>query len=104
MPDALDAIEPARVDEPAVLEVRVNHGSMERQGPATTPLEAGLDGEGRLLAYAKPELALKPASAIAPELDAALIKRLAEQGGRADLEAEIYRLQERERSCGGYSS
>jgi hypothetical protein len=24
--------------------------------------------------------------------------------GRADLEAEIYRLQERERSCGGYSS
>src|SRR5256885_568356 len=44
-----------------------------------------IDGEGRLLAYAKPELALKPASAIAPELDAALIKRLAEQGGRADL-------------------
>jgi methyl-accepting chemotaxis protein len=44
-----------------------------------------LDGDGNILAHAKAELALKPVSSIAAELNAGLIKNLAEQGGRADL-------------------
>ena len=73
----------------AVVGTDVRLAAMSRKVAAIRPQEKSfaflIDGEGRLLAYAKPELALKPASAIAPELDAALIKRLAEQGGRADL-------------------
>ncbi len=73
----------------AVVGTDVRLAAMSRKVAAIRPQEKSfaflMDGEGRLLAYARPELALKPASAIAPELDAALIKRLAEQGGRADL-------------------
>ncbi|WOI44487.1 methyl-accepting chemotaxis protein [Acidovorax sp. BLS4] len=47
-----------------------------------------LDGEGKILAYAKPELALKPVSAIAGTLDASLLKRLAEDGSRADVQVD----------------
>ncbi len=47
-----------------------------------------LDGEGKILAYARPELALKPVSAIATTLDAPVIQRLAESGGRADVQVD----------------
>ncbi|CAB5709464.1 Aspartate chemoreceptor protein [Delftia tsuruhatensis] len=73
----------------AVVGTDVRLAAMSRKVAAIRPQEKSfaflIDGEGRLLAYAKPELALKPASAIAPELDAAMVRRLAEQGGRADL-------------------
>ena len=42
-----------------------------------------LDGQGKVLAHAKPELALKPSTDIAPALDAALVARLARDGGSA---------------------
>ena len=47
-----------------------------------------LDGDGNILSHAKAELALKPVSAIAQTLEPALIKRLADQGGRADLKID----------------
>ncbi|MDA8457461.1 cache domain-containing protein, partial [Acidovorax sp. GBBC 3334] len=44
-----------------------------------------IDGQSNILAHSKPELALKPVTAIAPTLDAALLARLAADGGSADV-------------------
>ncbi len=44
-----------------------------------------VDGEGKILAHAKPEYALKPVSAIAPQLDFALLRQLADNAGRASM-------------------
>ncbi len=43
-----------------------------------------LDGDGNILSYAKADLALKPVTAIAKELDAAQLRELAERGGHAE--------------------
>ncbi|CAM3639603.1 methyl-accepting chemotaxis protein [Paracidovorax anthurii] len=44
-----------------------------------------MDSEGRLLAQADPQLALKPVSDLAAGIDKALLQRLATNGGRADV-------------------
>jgi len=44
-----------------------------------------LDGQGRILAHAQADLALKPVSALSPALDADRLARLAEHGGREDV-------------------
>jgi methyl-accepting chemotaxis protein len=44
-----------------------------------------LDGEGKLLAHAKPELALKPVSDLSPSLSPALVTQLADSGQRTDV-------------------
>ncbi len=45
-----------------------------------------LDGQGSILAYANAELVLKPATAIAPALEASLMARLAQSGGHAQVQ------------------
>ena len=48
-----------------------------------------LDGtNATILAHARPELALKPVTDLAPGLDAALVARLAAQGGHAEVEID----------------
>ncbi|GKS93516.1 methyl-accepting chemotaxis protein [Acidovorax sp. SUPP2825] len=47
-----------------------------------------LDGDSKILAYAKPGMALKPVSEISGSLDAALIKRLAERNERTDVQID----------------
>ncbi|BEU98208.1 methyl-accepting chemotaxis protein [Acidovorax sp. DW039] len=44
-----------------------------------------LDGEGNILAHPKADLALKPANSITPQLDMALLRKLAEDGQRSEL-------------------
>ncbi|WCM93583.1 methyl-accepting chemotaxis protein [Acidovorax sp. NCPPB 2350] len=44
-----------------------------------------LDGQSNLLAHPRADLALKPVTAIAATLDGALLTRLANEGGRADV-------------------
>ena len=76
----------------AVVGTDVLLSSISREIASIRPQEKSfaflMDGEGRLLAYSRPELALKPSSDIDSELDPSLLKRLAEQGGRADLELD----------------
>ncbi len=76
----------------AVVGTDVRLSSMSKKVAAIRPQTRSfaflIDGSGRLLAYAKPELALKPVSDIAPELDAGLLQRLAEQGGHADMQLD----------------
>ena len=45
-----------------------------------------LDGQGSILAYANAELVLKPATTIAPALEAPLMARLAQSGGHAQVQ------------------
>ncbi|AVS64924.1 chemotaxis protein [Paracidovorax avenae] len=47
-----------------------------------------VDDQGRLLAQADPQLALKPVSALASGIDFALLQRLATDGGHADVAAK----------------
>ena len=47
-----------------------------------------LDGESHILAYAQGALVMKPATAIAPQLDAGLLQRLAQDGSHARVEVD----------------
>jgi methyl-accepting chemotaxis protein len=53
--------------------------------PFTKSFAFLLDGDGNILAHSKPELALKPVSAIADTLDFSLIQRIADNNSRADI-------------------
>ncbi|AVP56469.1 methyl-accepting chemotaxis protein [Pulveribacter suum] len=47
-----------------------------------------LDGQGRILAHARAELALKPVTALAPGLEPAALARLAQEGGHAQVQVD----------------
>ncbi len=51
--------------------------------PASQSFAFLVDGDGSILAHAKAEYALKPVSTIAPQLNLALLRQLADQGSRA---------------------